>query len=123
MGSPAFRGLNSPSDTPTPGPAGTSPGPGPATLAGAPPESSEPATPQTGQQGGGMAGMLTMAQQTLMKMEAMVNDLSRQFPAAAPSLQQAVEGLRAAGSGFRAALRQINISPGQPEPPAPAIGG
>lgn len=114
-------GLNSPQDTPTPGPAGTAPGPGPATLAGAGP-SAEP-EPQTGQQGGGLSAMLGQATQTLMKTESMITDMARQFPAAAPSLRQAVEGLRSAGVGLRAALRQIMTSPGAPEPPAPAIGG
>ena len=115
-------GLNSPSDTPTPGPAGTAPGPGPATLAGGGP-SPEPETPQTGQQGGGMSAMLGAATQTIMKTETMLTDMARQFPAAAPSLRTAVDGLRQAGSGLRAALRQIMTSPGAPEPPAPAIGG
>jgi len=79
--------------------------------------------PQTGQQGGGMAAMLSMVQQSLDKMHAQVTDLARQFPAAGPSFRQVTEGLLQAGQGLRAASQQIQTSPGQPEPPAPPIGG
>ena len=120
MAAAADPGLSSPGNTPSPGPAGTAPGPGPATLAGAAPG---PEEPQTGQQGGGMSAMLGQATQTIMKTETMLTDMARQFPAAAPSLRQAVDGLRQAGVGLRAALRQVLTSPGAPEPPAPAIGG
>lgn len=83
----------------------------------------EAATPQGGGAGGGMSGMLGTALQTVMKTEVMMTQMARQFPAAAPSLLSAQEGMRTAVSGIRAALRQILASPGQPEPPAPNIGG
>jgi catalase (peroxidase I) len=67
--------------------------------------------------------MLGQAVQTVMKTETMLTDMARQFPAAAPSLRAAVDGLRTAGTGLRAALRQVLTSPGQAEPPTPAIGG
>lgn len=70
-----------------------------------------------------MSAKLGEAVQTLQKTELTVTELARQFPAAAPSLRQAVDGLRAAGTGLRAALRQVMTNPGQPEPPAPNIGG
>ena len=70
-----------------------------------------------------MSGKLGEAVQQIMKTELTVTDLARQFPAAAPALRQAVDGLRQAGTGLRAALRQVITSPGQPEPPAPNIGG
>lgn len=70
-----------------------------------------------------MSAMLGQAVQRVMQTELMLTDMARQFPAAAPSLRSAVEGLRQAGSGLRAALRQIVTNPGQPEPPAPALGG
>jgi len=60
--------------------------------------------------------MLRQAVQQLRQSEMMLLDLARQFPAAA-------ESLRTAGTGIRAALRQIIASPGQAEPPAPNIGG
>jgi hypothetical protein len=114
-------GLNSPRDT-NAGPGAGAPGPGPAQLAGGP-GGPEPEEPQTGQQGGGMSAKLGEAVQTLMKTETQITDLARQFPAAAPSFRQAVDGLRSAGVGLRAALRQVMTSPGAPEPPVPAIGG
>ena len=120
MAAAADPGLNSPDMPPPPGPPGNAPGPGPATLAGGPPG---PEEPQMGQQGGGMSAMLGQATQTIMKTETQLTDMARQFPAAAPSLRQAVDGLRQAGVGLRAALRQVLTSPGAPEPPAPAIGG
>jgi hypothetical protein len=67
--------------------------------------------------------MLGQAVQTIMKTEAQITDMARQFPAAAPSFRAAVDGLRTAGTGLRAALRQIMTNPGAPEPPAPGIGG
>jgi hypothetical protein len=67
--------------------------------------------------------MLGQAVQRVMQTEMMLTELSRAFPAAAPSLRAAVAGLRQAGEALRAALRQIIQSPGQPEPPTPAIGG
>jgi transposase-like protein len=70
-----------------------------------------------------MSGKLGEAVQQIMKTEMAVTDLARQFPAAAPALRQAVDGLRQAGTGLRAALRQVMTQPGQPEPPAPNIGG
>ena len=118
-------GLRSPDDTPRP-PGGT--GPGPATLAGMAPGGEEggqgePPTPQGGGAGGGMQGMLGTALQTIMKTEVMLTSMSRQFPAAAPSLLSAQEGIRQAVNGIRAALRQVLANPGQPEPPAPNLGG
>ena len=83
----------------------------------------EAPTPEGGGAGGGMSGMLGTALQTVMKTEVMMTSMARQFPAAAPSLLSAQEGMRQAVNGIRAALRQIMTSPGQPEPPAPAIGG
>lgn len=70
-----------------------------------------------------MNAMLGTALQTVMKTEAMMTSMAKQFPAAAPSLLAAQNGMRAAIDGIRAALRQIMTSPGQPEPPAPNIGG
>lgn len=70
-----------------------------------------------------MSAKLGEAVQQIMKTEMTVTDLARQFPAAAPALRTAAEGLRQAGTGLRAALRQVMTNPGQPEPPAPAIGG
>lgn len=70
-----------------------------------------------------MSAMLGQAVQRVMQTELMLTDMARQFPAAAPSLRSAVDGLRQAGTALRAALRQIMTSPGQPEPPAPNIGG
>ena len=67
--------------------------------------------------------MLGQAVQRIMQTELELADMARQFPAAAPSLRSAVDGLRQAGTALRAALRQIVTNPGQPEPPAPAIGG
>lgn len=117
------QGLRSPDDTPNP-PGGTAPGP--ATLAGMGPGGGGPeeaATPQGGGAGGGMSGMLGTALQQVMKTEVMMTQMARQFPAAAPSLLAAQEGMRQAVNGIRAALRQVLTSPGQPEPPSPAIGG
>ena len=117
----APSGLRSPDDTPSP-PQGTAPGP--ATLAGIGEGSpGEPPTPEGGGAGGGMSAMLGSALQTVMKMELQMTQLARQFPAAAPSLDSAKEGLRQAVNGLRAATRQVMTSPGQPEPPAPNIGG
>lgn len=114
-------GLQSPSDTPTGGP---DPGPGPATLAGMTPGGQgEPPSPQGGGAGGGMTKMLGTAMQTLKQSEMMMTQMARQFPAASPSLLSAQEGIRQAVKGIQAALGQIMTSPGQPEPPAPAIGG
>lgn len=70
-----------------------------------------------------MSGKLGEAVQVLMKTEATVKELVRQFPAAAPAFRTAIEGLRQAGTGLRAAFRQVSANPGQPEPPAPNIGG
>ena len=119
-------GLRSPDDSPSP-PGGTSPGP--STLAGTAPGgddsqgAGDPATPQGGGAGGGMSNMLGSALQAVMQTEVMMTQMGRQFPAAAPSLLSAQQGLRQASDGMRAALRQILTSPGQPEPPAPNIGG
>ena len=67
--------------------------------------------------------MLGTALQTVQKAEVMLTPMARQFPAAAPSLLAAQEGMRQAINGIQAALKQIMTSPGQPEPPAPNIGG
>lgn len=115
-------GVRSPDDAPSP--AGR--GPSPSTLAGGGPggggEDASP-SPGGGEAGGGMSGKLGEAVQQIQKTELTVTELSRSFPAAAPALRQAVEGLRQAGTGLRAALRQVMVNPGQPEPPAPNIGG
>ena len=122
----AASGLRSPDDSPRPL-GGGSPGPGPATLAGSAPGGDEGGgdapTPEGGGAGGGMSNMLGTAMQTVMKTEVMMTQMARQFPAAAPSLLSAQQGMRQAVEGIRAALRQITTSPGQPEPPAPNIGG
>lgn len=117
----APSGVRSPDDTPQPPGAG----PGPATLAGAGPGGGgDDATPPAGgAPDGGMGAKLGQAVQVIMKTELTVTDLARQFPAAAPSLRQAVDGLRQAGAGLRTALKQVMTNPGQPEPPAPNIGG
>lgn len=115
-------GLRSPDDAPRPPGAG-SPGPGPATLAGGPPGGEEDEAGGPGGGGGGMSGKLGEAVQQIMKTEVTVTEMARQFPAAAPALREAAEGLRTAGRGLRAALRQVMANPGQPEPPAPNIGG
>jgi hypothetical protein len=60
--------------------------------------------------------MLQQAVQQLRQSEMMLIAMGQQFPAAASALRQA-------SSAIRAALRQIIANPGQPEPPAPAIGG
>src|SRR5215470_13904380 len=101
-------GLRSPDDAPRP-PGGTAPGP--ATLAGMAPGGEggpgEPPTPQGGGAGGGMTAMLGTALQTVQKTELMMTQMARQFPAAAPSLLSAQQGIRQAVDGIRAALRQI----------------
>ena len=117
-------GLRSPGDTPNP----PSPGPGPAVLAGMASGGEEGGpqeapTPLGGGAGGGMQAMLGTALQTVQKAEVMLTPMARQFPAAAPSLLAAQEGFRQAINGIQAALKQIMTSPGQPEPPAPNIGG
>lgn len=119
-------GLQSPGSTPMP--AGGAPGAGPATLAGGPPDQGDqggppPPSPEGGGPGGGMSSMLGQAVQQALQTEVMLTDLARQFPAAAPAFQNAVVGLRQAGTALRAALRQIMTSPGQQEPPSPGIGG
>lgn len=118
----APSGLRSPDDTPRP-PGGTSPGP--ATLAGTAgaEEGETPATPEGGGPGGGMSAMLGQGLQQVQQTEMMLGQMASQFPAAAPALRRAQTGLRDAGEALRAALRQIMTNPGQPEPPAPAIGG
>lgn len=123
----APSGLRSPSDTPLPA-GGTAPGPGPAQLAGmrageegGPEETPQPEQP--GGPGGGMTAMLGAALQNVMKMELQLTQLARQFPAAGSALGAARDKLREAIEPLRAATRQILLSPGQPEPPAPSIGG
>lgn len=115
-------GLRSPDDTPRP-PGGTAAGP--ATLAGMAPGGPEETAGggPAGAPGGGQSAMLGQAVQRLMQTEMMLTDLARQFPAAAPALRAAQDGLRTAGTALRAALRQIMTNPGQPEPPTPSIGG
>ena len=60
--------------------------------------------------------MLRQAVEQLRQAEVMTMGMAQQFPSAAAALRQA-------GAGIRAALRQIIANPGQPEPPAPPIGG
>jgi len=67
--------------------------------------------------------MLGQALQVVQKTEIQMAQIARQFPAAAPSLLSAQQGIRQAVTGMRAALKQIMTSPGQSEPQAPAIGG
>lgn len=120
----APSGLRSPDDTPAP-PGGT--GPGPATLAGMAPGGEggpgEPPTPEGGGPGGGMSAMLGQGLQQVMQTEMMLGQMASQFPATAPALRRAQTALRDATEGLRAALKQIMTNPGQPEPPAPALGG
>lgn len=118
----APSGVRSPDDTPST--AGR--GPSPSTLAGGGPGGGgdDAAPPGGGEPGGdGMSAKLGEAVQQLQKTELTMTEMSRQFPAAAPALRQVVDGLRQAGTGLRAALRQVMSNPGQPEPPSPAIGG
>jgi hypothetical protein len=68
-------------------------------------------------------GALGKALNTIQEAEITMTQMARQFPAASPSLLDAQKGIRQAVTGIKAALRQIMTSPGQPEPPAPAIGG
>jgi hypothetical protein len=70
-----------------------------------------------------MSAQLGQAVQQMQQTELMLTDMARQFPAASPSLRSAVDGLRQAGTALRAALRQVMTSPGQSEPPTPALGG
>jgi hypothetical protein len=74
-------------------------------------------------QGGGMAGALNQGVQQVEQTEMMLTQLAQQFPATAPALRQAQKGLRSAAEALRAASRQVMTNPGQPEPPAPNIGG
>jgi hypothetical protein len=60
--------------------------------------------------------MLRQAVQQLRQGEMMTLEMAKQFPSAAQPLRQA-------STALRAALRQIIANPGQPEPPAPGIGG
>jgi hypothetical protein len=119
-------GLRSPDDAPGPS-VGGAPGPGPATLAGMVPgrggPEEETPMPQGGGAGGGMEAMLGTALQTAMKTEVLMTQMARQFPAASPALTSAKEGIAQAILGMRSALQHIMTSPGQPEPPSPAIGG
>lgn len=89
--------------------------------AGGSPE--EAATAEGGGPGGGMSAMLGQGLQQVMQTEMMLGQMASQFPAAAPALRRAQAGLRDATEALRAALRQIMVNPGQPEPPAPALGG
>ena len=70
-----------------------------------------------------MSAQLGQAVEQIQQTELTLTEMARQFPAASPSLRSAVDGLRQAGTALRAALRQVMTSPGQSEPPAPAIGG
>lgn len=70
-----------------------------------------------------MSAQLGQAVQQIQQTELKMTELARQFPAAAASFRAASDGLRQAGTALRAALRQTMTNPGQPEPPAPAIGG
>jgi len=119
----AAAGLRSPDDTPNP-PTGT--GPGPATLAGMAGGEGEPGeapTPEGGGPAGGMSEMLGQGLQQARQTEMMLGQMASQFPAAAPALRRAQTALGDAGKAIRAALQQMIKNPGQPEPPAPAIGG
>ena len=123
----APSGLQSPSDTPMPA-GGSAPGPGPAQLAGMRPggEGGPEETPQPEQPGspsGGMTAMLGAALQTVQKTELQLTQLARQFPAAGSALGEARDAIRKAIDPLRAATRQILLNPGQPEPPAPSVGG
>lgn len=117
----APSGVRSPDDAPRP--PGGGPGPGPAALAGGSPGGEEEAgAPQDGA-GGGMSAKLGEAVRTIDKTLLTVTELVRQFPATAPDLRQVQDGLKAASTGLRAASRKVMGNPGQPEPPAPNIGG
>src|SRR5262249_787717 len=117
-------GLQSPRDTPRPGPAGTAPGP--AQLAGIT-GGGEEETPTPGAPGEGPGNAATEqlgeAVQRLRESEATVLQIMRPFPPAVPALRTAKEHLSRAGEAIRGALKQVITSPGQPEPPGPSIGG
>lgn len=87
----------------------TTPTASPSRLAGMPPGGDQP--PAQGPDQG-----LQQLTQQLGDMLSTVMDIAGQFPAAASSLRQAEQGLRAA-------MRAIITSPGSPEPAAPQIGG
>ena len=119
----APSGLRSPDDTPR-SPAGTGPGPAAlAGMAGAEERTGETPTPEGGGPGGGMTAMLGQGLQQVQQTEMMLGQMASQFPATAPALRRAQASLRDASEALRAALRTIMTNPGQPEPPAPAIGG
>ena len=120
----APSGLRSPDDAPRP----PGVGPGPSTLAGmtgggAEGEPGAPPTPEGGGAGGGMQAMLGKTLDTVQKMQIQLTQIARQFPAAGPSLTAAGNAIQEAVKPLQDALRQIMGNPGQPEPPAPAIGG
>jgi uncharacterized lipoprotein NlpE involved in copper resistance len=70
-----------------------------------------------------MSAQLGQATQQLQQTEMTLVGMARQFPAAASSFTAATTGLRQAIVALRAAMKQIMTSPGQSEPPSPAIGG
>lgn len=100
----ALAGADSPGGSPDAGMTSPSTLAGSAAGAGGSPE-----------QQGPDKGMTQVVQQ-LGQMISTIMDLASQFPAAAKSLGEAEEGLRAAN-------RAIMTSPGSPEPAAPQIGG
>lgn len=116
----APSGLRSPEDTPRP--AGTAPGPSVlAGLGGG--EEEGPAGGGVPTPGGGMAAMMGQALSRLRETEMMLSSFARQFPGQAPSLREAQTLIGRAAQSLNTALKNIITSPGQPEPPAPAIGG
>lgn len=70
-----------------------------------------------------MSSMLGQGLQQVMQTEMMLGQMASQFPATAPALRRAQAALRDGAEALRAALKQIMTNPGQPEPPAPNIGG
>lgn len=67
--------------------------------------------------------MLGQGLQQVQQTEMMLGQMASQFPATAPALRRAQTALTQAAEALRAALKQIMTNPGQPEPPAPNIGG
>lgn len=104
---PSPGGVRSPDDAPRP-PIGMTAGP--SALAGMAGEDTTPSPDQ------GPGTMQQQGVQQLRQTQMMLTELSRRFPVAATSLNQA-------NINITAALRQIDTNPGQPEPPAPNIGG
>jgi hypothetical protein len=73
--------------------------------------------------GGGMAAMMGQAVSKIRETEMTLQQLARQFPGSAPALREAQTLISRAVIALNTALKQVITQPGQPEPPAPALGG